>query len=42
MRGSARLRASLDGHSAWRSVIAQAGTEKRLSNRTEKQICDKS
>ena len=33
-RGSARLRASLDGHSARRSVIMQAGMEKRLSNRT--------
>ena len=35
-RGSARLRASLDGRSARRSVIVQAGTEKRRSNRTEK------
>jgi hypothetical protein len=30
------LRASLDGHSARRPMIVQAGTEKRRSNRTEK------
>jgi hypothetical protein len=35
-RGSARLRASLDGRCARRSVRVQAGTEKRRSNRTEK------
>jgi hypothetical protein len=35
-RGSARLRASLDGRSDWRCVSVQAGKEKRRSNRTEK------
>ena len=35
-RGSARLRASLDRRCTRRSVTAQAGTEKRRSNRTEK------
>jgi predicted nucleic acid-binding Zn-ribbon protein len=35
-RGSARLRASLDGRCDWRSVRVQAGAEKRRSNRTEK------
>ena len=34
-RGSARLRASLDGHCARRPMTVQAGTEKRRSNRTE-------
>jgi hypothetical protein len=35
-RGSARLRASLDGRCVRRSVRLQAGTEERRSNRTEK------
>ena len=35
-RGSARLRASLDGRCDWRCVSVQAGKEKRRSNRTEK------
>jgi hypothetical protein len=35
-RGSARLRASLDGRCVRRSVRVQAGAEKRRSNRTEK------
>jgi hypothetical protein len=36
VRGSARLRASLDGRRDWHSISVQAGTEKRRSNRTEK------
>ena len=36
MRGSARLRASLDRRCDQRSVGLQAGAEKRRSNRTEK------
>jgi len=37
-RGSARLRASLDSRSARRILNAQAGAEKRRSNRTEKLV----